>query len=96
LDTDLKVILLDHQNNFVGTLKIMSNVAKTFDNLGAFYIIILIVQQNFFSYLCLAKILDLSAKLFFSCMQLLELLELNYNIIRIKITQIFIFLYKRN
>jgi len=24
LDTDLKIILLDHQNNFVGTLKIMS------------------------------------------------------------------------
>jgi len=25
LDTDLKIILLDHQNNFVRTLKIMSN-----------------------------------------------------------------------
>jgi len=31
LDTDLKIILLDHQNNFVGTLKIMSNAAKNFD-----------------------------------------------------------------
>jgi len=30
LDTDLKIILLDHQNNFVGTLKIMSNAAKDF------------------------------------------------------------------
>jgi len=28
LDTDLKIILLNHQNNFVGTLKITSNVAK--------------------------------------------------------------------
>jgi len=28
LDTDLKIILLDHQNNFVGVLKIMSNIAK--------------------------------------------------------------------
>jgi len=28
LNTDLKIILLDHQNNFVGTLKIMSNAAK--------------------------------------------------------------------
>jgi len=31
LDTDLKIILLDHQNNFVGILKyddIMNNVAK--------------------------------------------------------------------
>jgi len=25
LDTDLKIILLDHQSNFVGILKIMSN-----------------------------------------------------------------------
>jgi len=34
LDTDLKIILLDHQNNFVETLKIMSNVAKNFDILA--------------------------------------------------------------
>jgi len=33
LDTDLKIILLDHQNNFVGTLKIMNNAAK-FDTLA--------------------------------------------------------------
>jgi len=31
LDIDQKIILLDHQNNFVGTLKIMSNAAKNFD-----------------------------------------------------------------
>jgi len=30
LDTDLKIILLNHQNNFVGTLKVMSNAAKNF------------------------------------------------------------------
>jgi len=30
LDTDLKIILLGHQNNFVGNLKIMSNAAKKF------------------------------------------------------------------
>jgi len=30
LDTDLKIILLDHQNNFVGTSKIMSNATKKF------------------------------------------------------------------
>jgi len=30
LDTDLKVIL-DHQNNFVKTLRIMSNAVKNFD-----------------------------------------------------------------
>jgi len=34
LDTDLKIILLDHQNNFVGTLKVMSNAAKNFDILA--------------------------------------------------------------
>jgi len=34
LDTDLKIILLGHQNNFVGTLKITSNAAKIFDILA--------------------------------------------------------------
>jgi len=44
---------LDYQNNFVEALKTMSNAAINFDNLAtslrAFYIIILIVQQNYFS-----------------------------------------------
>jgi len=31
LDTDLKIILLDYQNNFVKILKVMSNVAQNFD-----------------------------------------------------------------
>jgi len=35
LNTDLKIILLDHQNNFIGTFKIMSNAAKNFDSLVA-------------------------------------------------------------
>jgi len=30
LDTDLKIILLYRQNNFVGTLKIKSNIVKNF------------------------------------------------------------------
>jgi len=34
LDTDLKIILLDYQNNFVETLKIMSNAAKNFEILA--------------------------------------------------------------
>jgi len=34
LDTDLKITLLNHQNNFVGSLKIMSNAAKNFDILA--------------------------------------------------------------
>jgi len=34
LNTDLKIILLDHQNNFVGILKIFSNAAKNFDTLA--------------------------------------------------------------
>jgi len=34
LDTDLKIILLDHQNNFVGILKIMINAAKNLDILA--------------------------------------------------------------
>jgi len=28
LDTDLKIILLDHQNNYVGNLNVMNNAAK--------------------------------------------------------------------
>jgi len=34
-DTDLKIILSHHQNNFIGTLKIMDNAAKYFDILVA-------------------------------------------------------------
>jgi len=30
LDTDLKIILLNYQNNFVGILKIMNNATKKF------------------------------------------------------------------
>jgi len=35
LDINLKIILLDHQNNLVGTLKIKSNAAKNFDILAS-------------------------------------------------------------
>jgi len=31
LNVDQKIILLDYQNNFVGTLKIISNAAKNID-----------------------------------------------------------------
>jgi len=34
LDIDLKLILMDHQNNFVGILKLISNVAKNVDILA--------------------------------------------------------------
>jgi len=76
LDTNLKIILLDHQNNFVGTLKIMSNAAKNFNILAislSVLIIILIVQQNYFSDLYLAKMLDLSAKPFFPCIKITKI-----------------------
>jgi len=43
LDTDLKIILLDHQNNFVGILT--SNGAKHFDDLA----ISLNVLRNYFN-----------------------------------------------
>jgi len=42
---DLKIILLDYQNNFVGILKIMSNAAKTFDILATS----LSVLHNYFN-----------------------------------------------
>jgi len=70
LDTDLKIILSK-------TLKIMSNSANNFDILATNlkilqlvtkrFLIILIVQQNYFSDLYPAKIWDLSAKSFFLC-----------------------------
>jgi len=44
LDTDLKIILLNHQN-FVKTLKIMNNTAKSFDILA----ISLSVPHNYFN-----------------------------------------------
>jgi len=51
LDTDLKIILSDHQNNFVETLKIRSNTAKSFDILATS----LSILHNYFN----------STKLFF-------------------------------
>jgi len=49
----------------------MSNAAKNFDilatGLSVLHIIILIIQQNYFSDLYPVKILDLSTKLFFPC-----------------------------
>jgi len=56
LDTDLKIILSDHQNNFVEILKIMNDAAKKFDILA----IGLSVLHNYF---------DSSTKLLF-CIQL--------------------------
>jgi len=46
----------------------MSNAAKKFDILAtSFYIIILIVQQNYFSGMYPVKILNLLTKSFFPC-----------------------------
>jgi len=53
LETDLQIILLDHQNNFVGTLKTISNAANNFDIL----VTSLSVLYNYF---------DNSTKLLFS------------------------------
>jgi len=52
LDTDLKIILLDRQNSFVETLKIISDAAKNFNTLAT----ALSVLHNYF---------DSSTKLFF-------------------------------
>jgi len=53
LNTDLEIILLNHQNNFAGILNVMSNTAKCFD----FLAINFIVLSNYF---------DDPVKLFFS------------------------------
>jgi len=52
LDTDLKIISLNHQNIFVDILKIVSNAAKNFDIVATS----LSVVRNYF---------DDSTKLFF-------------------------------
>jgi len=66
LHTDPKIILLDHQNNFVGTLKIMNNAAKIFDILATSLSVLYnyFDSSNFFSDLYPAKILNLSAPFF--------------------------------
>jgi len=57
LDTDLKIILLDHQNNFVGTLKIMSD-ANNFDILATNLKVLQLVTNS-------SNYFDSSTKLFF-------------------------------
>jgi len=66
---DLKIILLDHQNNYIKSLSIDSNAAKSFNiltSIRASYITILMIQTKLFLDLYLAKFLDTSAKSFFS------------------------------
>jgi len=48
--TDLKIILLKHQNNYVEILSIMSNTTKNYDILAASLnvLINLMIQQNYF------------------------------------------------
>ena len=45
LDTDLRIILLDHQNNYIGRSSIMNYTAKSFDILA----ISLSVLHNYFN-----------------------------------------------
>jgi len=79
LDIDQKIILLDHQNNFVGILKIMSNAAKNFDIRATS----LSVLHNYFDsstkffYLYPVKILDLSVKFFCIIIFLIALIFFN-------------------
>jgi len=47
-DTNLKIILMEYQNNYAERSSIMSNAAKNFDILAVAYIITLMVQQNYF------------------------------------------------
>jgi len=68
LDTDLKIILLDHQNNYIGiSSNLMSNAARNFDILA----ISLDVLHNYFDSLLklflglyLPKFLDTSLQIF--------------------------------
>jgi len=68
LAKDLKIILLDHQNNYVENLSVDDYAVKSFDTLATS----LSALQNYFDgptklFLDLAKFLDTFAKLFFPC-----------------------------
>jgi len=66
LDTDLKIILLSHQN--IECFSIDDNTAKNFDVLAiglSSYITSMVVQTNYLQILYLTKFLDISAKPFF-------------------------------
>jgi len=60
---------LDTENNFVGTLKIMSKAAKSFANLATSLSVLHNYFDNKITFLIRieTKILDFSAKSFFSC-----------------------------
>jgi len=62
----MKIILLDHQNNYTGNSRMISNAAKHFDILAKLnnYFDNLI---KIFSDLYLVKFSDISAKPFFLC-----------------------------
>ena len=64
LSTDLKITLLDHQNIYVENSSIMSNAANNFDTLTISFerLKYLMVQQNLFSDLYLAKFLNTLTK----------------------------------
>jgi len=63
---------LNHQDNFVKNLKIMSNAAKNFDilatDLNDLYNYFDSLTKNYFSNLAVSRILYLLTKPFFSCM----------------------------
>jgi len=68
---NLKIILLDHQNNYVERLTLMNNAAKSIFNIvttRTSYIIILMVQTKLSLDLYLTKFLIASAKPFFPYM----------------------------
>jgi len=60
VDTDLKIILLDHQNNYVGNSSIMSNAAKSFDILTTN----LSVLHNYFDSPTIIFIITISSYIF--------------------------------
>jgi len=75
---DLKIILLNHENNYVDRLNIDDNAAKSINSSNQ------VEHPNYFdspakwfSDLSLAKFLDTSAKSFFSCDNALQHLDLN-------------------
>jgi len=63
----MKIILLDHQNNYTGNSRMMSNAAKNFDILATSLNNYFDSLIKIFSDLYLVKFSDISAKSFFLC-----------------------------
>jgi len=53
VDMDLKIILLDHQNNYVENSNMMNNIVKSFDILATSLSVIILISQIIYFQICI-------------------------------------------